>query len=175
MPEPLDEQYLTWIYARIGDVNEKRPSKTYWHLLRLLYCKEFVWLIPNDDNRVEDGRDLRYEFLDDAGLSGNVDPNWMGLGCSVLELLIAMAEHLTFVADGTVRNWFWELLTNLGLSGYTDRGFDEQQVTDIVDRFIWRNYEPDGFGGIFPLKHPHEDQRGVELWYQLNSYVLEVR
>jgi hypothetical protein len=170
---PLDEQYLTWLYARIGDVSEKRPSKTYWSLLRLLYCREFVWLIPNDDNRVEDGRDLRYEFLDEAGLSGDVDPNWMGLGCSVLELIFGVAKRLVFEADGDFQHWVWELLTNLGLSGYTDRGFNERQVEDIVDRFIWRTYEPDGRGGLFPMPGVDEDQRNVEIFYQLCQYILE--
>lgn len=173
MDTPLDEQYLTWLYARIGSVRETRKSRTYWSLLRLLFCKEFVWLIPNDDNRVEDGRDLRYEFLDDAGLSGNVDPSWMGMGCSVLELLFGVAENLTFEADRSIRIWFWELMNNLGLSGFTDKEFDEERVTDIVDNLIWRTYNPDGRGGLFPLKHPPADQRNVEIWYQLCAYILE--
>ena len=173
MLQPLDEQYLTWLYARIGSIKETRPTRTYWSLLRYLYCKEFVWLIPNDDNRVEDGRDLRYEFLDDAGLSGNVDPNWMGLGCSVFELIFGIAKRLTFEAEGSVRTWTWELLTNLGLSGFTDKEFDEERVSDIVDNFIWRTYKPDGEGGLFPMKNPSEDQRNVELWYQLCQYILD--
>lgn len=173
MFEPLDEQYLTWLYARIGAVKETRSTKTYWSLLRQLYCTEFIWLIPNDDNRVEDGRDLRYEFLDDVGLSEDVDPNWMGMGCSVLEMIFGVAKRLSFEADGTPRVWFWELLTNLGLSGYTDKEYDERPIAEIVNRLIWRTYEPDGRGGLFPMKHPPEDQREVEIWYQLCTYILD--
>lgn len=173
MDELLDEQYLTWLYARIGSVKETRKELTYWYLFKLLYTKEFVWLIPNDDNRVEDGRYLRYEFLDEVDVSGNVDPNWMGLGCSVLEMLMGVANRLAFEADKTPQLWFWELLTNLGLSGYTDRSVDERAIEDIVDRLIWRTYKPNGEGGLFPLRHPEEDQRHVEIWYQLSLYIQE--
>lgn len=173
MDAPLDEQYLTWLYARIGVIEETRKSKTYWSLARLLYTTEFVWLVPNDDNRVEDGRDLRYEFLDETGLSGNIDPNWMGMGCSVLEMLMGLSQALAFEDDRTAHRWFWELLTNVGLSGYNDRAFNERAVEEIVSNLIWRNYKPNGEGGLFPLKHPREDQRRVELWYQAQAYLIE--
>ena len=29
-------------------------------------------------------------------------------------------------------------------------------------------------GGLFPLKFVKQDQRFVELWYQLNAYILEM-
>lgn len=173
MSEPLDEQYLSWLYARIGSVRETRQTKTYWSIFRLLYSKEFIWLISNDDNRVEDGRQLRYEFLDETGLSGDVDPNWMGMGCSVLEMIFGVAKRLSFEADRTPLHWFWELLNNLGLSGYTDKEFNRQAIEEIVDNLIWRTYRPDGQGGLFPLRHPGEDQRYIEIWYQLMLYILE--
>jgi len=62
MNEPLDDLYLTWLYSQIGSIKLKQPSRTYWSLFRQLYTKEFVWIIPNDDNRIEDGRDLRFKF-----------------------------------------------------------------------------------------------------------------
>jgi hypothetical protein len=173
MPPSIDEEYLTWLYARIGSVRETRRSKTYWSLFRFLFHKEFIWLIPNDDNRVEDGRYLRYEFLEETGLGSEISPDWMGMGCSVLEMLLALSERLAFQADRTPRHWFWELMNNLSLSGYNDRVFDEERVNTIVDTLIWRTYKPNGLGGLFPLRHPKEDQREVEIWYQLSAYLLE--
>jgi hypothetical protein len=38
---------------------------------------------------------------------------------------------------------------------------------------IHRYYQPNGHGGFFPLENPQDDQRHVELWYQLNEYVME--
>src|SRR5678815_5821071 len=85
-----------------------------------LYIKEFVWIVPNDDNRVADGRDLRYEFVDQSGLD-DVDPGWINLGCSMFELLVGLSRRLSFEADGRVHQWFWRLLNNIGLAGCNDK------------------------------------------------------
>ncbi len=176
MDEPLDELYLHWLYKKIGSVRLKNPARTYWSLARKLYTKEFVWLIPNDDNRAEDGRELRYEFMHDEEIS-YVDDAWMDLGCSMLEMLIALSRRLAFQTEGDPRSWFWHLLDNLGLEHYTDAYFGvmdyEGELDEKLDSVIWRTYEPDGGGGLFPLRHPHEDQRDVELWFQLSAYLLE--
>lgn len=90
---PLDELYFTWLYSQVGSVKDRNPSRSYWKILRKLFTKEFVWIVPNDDNRAEDGRDLRLEFLEEHDIQ-DVDPNWMRLGCSMLELLIGTLLHL---------------------------------------------------------------------------------
>jgi hypothetical protein len=173
MSEPLDEQYLIWLYARIGSVKVTNPSRTYWSLIRQLFTKEFVWIIPNDDNRVEDGRDLRYRFLEENNVE-DIDPNWMGLGCSILELLLGLANRLSFEAEGFSKDWFWELLKNLGLDKYNDAQKNApKKIDEVMDKVIWRTYDFDGRGGLFPLKEPREDQRDVEIWYQLCAYLLE--
>lgn len=118
MTEPLDEKYLVWLYERTGQ-SPSNPRKEYWSLMRQLFTKEFVWIIPNDDNRVEDGRDLRYRFLEEQRIK-KVDPDWMILGCSMLELLIGLANRLEFEGGGLACNWFWQLITNLDLDKYDD-------------------------------------------------------
>lgn len=178
MNAPLDELYLSWLYQQVASVKLKNPSRSYWELIKQLYTKEFVWLIPNDDNRVADGKDLRKEFLVEERLTG-VDPEWMELECSVLEMLITLSRWLTFEADdGEPREWFWHLIANLGLPAdeCNDRVYNDhikENIDSILDRFIWRNYSPSGQGGLFPLQHPSRDQRRVEIWYQLNAYLLE--
>lgn len=170
--EPLDEQYFRWLCSQVTNVRLKNPSRTYWSLLRLLHMKEFVWIIPNDDNRLEDGRDLRIEFIDETHLE--VDQEWMILGCSMLEMLVGLSRRLNFEDDAPTDEWFWRLMDNLGLRDFTDRSnFTEQDVEDVLDDVIWRTYEKNGRGGLFPLRHAHEDQREVELWYQMSEYLLE--
>lgn len=173
MSEPLDELYFRWLYSQVCSVKLKNPSRTYWSLLKLLHTKEFVWIIPNDDNRLEDGRLLRYEFVQEQQL-GEIEQDWLDLGCSMLEMLIALSRRLYFEDDLPADEWFWCMMENLGLHRFTDRlGWSEQDVDDILDEVIWRTYDVDGRGGLFPLKHAHEDQREVELWYQLSAYLLE--
>jgi hypothetical protein len=175
MSKPIDELYLTWLYSQVGDTKIKDSNRTYWKLLRQLYTTEFVWLIPHDDNRIEDGRDLRYEFVDQSKLA-DVDRGWIRLGCSMLELLIALSRQLAFECEGEPRDWFWHLIRNLELQDYNDAQYSyfQTQIAQRLEQVIWRRYEYNGDGGLFPLKDPHEDQRSVELWYQLNAYVLEM-
>lgn len=170
---PLDELYLHWLYSQVGDVNRRSPSRTFWSIFRLLYRKEFVWFIPNDDNRAGDGRALRYEFLSDNHIT-EVDRNWMELGCSFLEMLLGLARRLCFESGGTTADWFWHLMGNLQLDIYRDSvQIPHDEVEDILNTVIFRTYRRDGLGGLFPLKHPRRDQREVELWYQLNAYLME--
>jgi hypothetical protein len=173
MAEPLDELYLRWLYSQVGNDRLRDRRKTHWSLMRLLYTKEFVWLIPNDDNRLEDGRDLRMEFVDELGLE-DLDPNWMTIGCSMLEMLIGLSRRLYFEEESnTIDEWFWELIDNLGMRD-VDIDFDRHGThSERLDRVIWRTYRQDGSGGLFPLRYPEVDQREVELWYQLCAYLLE--
>lgn len=175
MNEPIDELYLKWLYSLIGDVELKSPSRTYWSLVRQLFKTEFVWVVPNDDNRVEDGRDLRYVFVDVTGV--DPDDKWWSLGCSFLEMFVALSHHLEF-EDGRrkANKWFWRLMDNLDLEVYNDKNYTDESfsaINEILERVNFRQYQPDGSGGMFPLEYPTKDQREVEIWYQLNAYLLE--
>lgn len=175
MSATLDDLYLEWLYSQVASVKTRTRSKTYWNLMRQLYRKEFVWTVPNDDNRVNDGRDLRYRFIEDTRIS-DIDPHWFELPCSMLELLMGLAIQLEFEADGTIPNWFWRLLGNLELDQCTDAMYKEAMdcyVDNALDAVIWRTYDRDGRGGLFPLRDAEVDQREVELWYQLSAYLLE--
>lgn len=172
-----DEQYFAWLYSQVCSVRLRSRRKTYYNLLAQLYNTQFVWFVPNDGNRLEDGLELRREFL---GLNGNEDLEWQNLGCSFLEVVIGLCRRLSFEDDyeREPSEWFWILMTNLGLEIFTDEVYDTQNpestVCDILDRVIYRTYNRDGSGGFFPLVHPPSDQRYVELWYQLNAYMLEI-
>lgn len=175
MSAHLDERYFNWLYGQVCSVRSKSPAKSYRNLLHVLYTKEFIWLVPNDDNRVEDGKELRYEFLDQEGIRVEErDQFWLDLGCSFLELLIGVSRRLEFETDRDCASWFWELLENLGLDGLNDKAdLNLDEIDEILERVTWRTYSYDGTGGLFPLEHSTNDQRKVEIWYQLSSYILE--
>lgn len=172
MNQPLDELYLTWLYNLIADSEDTNKSRSFWKLARQLYTKEFIWIIPNDDNRIGDGKFLREEFVDTQELH-DVDPDWMDLECSFLEMLIGVSRRLSFLADGEPYDWFWHLIDNLGIR-YTDRGnYPASVIDEVMNTVIFRLYKYNGSGGLFPLKHPERDQRDVEIWFQLNAYLIE--
>jgi hypothetical protein len=168
----LDEEYLIWLYSQVGSVKDRNRSRTYWNLFRQMHSIEFVWLVPNDDNRVEDGRALRQEWAEEAGILP--DRSWWSRGCSFLEMLIALCRRIAFEADSRADPWFWHILSNLGLLECTDRSnYDQVEVDERIHTVIQRTYDRNGHGGLFPMRHAHKDQRRVELWYQMNAYLLE--
>jgi hypothetical protein len=172
----LDARYLDWLFKQITEeIDQNRNSpRSYWLLAVELFQKEFDWFVPNDDNRVEDGRILREEFFDETAAGS--DREWLEQGCSMLEMLVALSRRCAFETGEEPLNWFWVLMANIGLDAFDDNRFDHDFKLDIdviLDRIIHRTYGADGRGGLFPLSNPTRDQREVEIWYQMASYILE--
>lgn len=179
MDRPLDELYLEWLYEQVAVSRFDDRGLTYWKLFGILYKTEFVWVEANDENRIHDGVALRDRFLEEKGIEpGDVDPDWLDLGCSVLELMVSLAFRMEFeTARGKAHYWFWIFLENIGLSGYSDiRRFTKGQVArieSILNDLVYRNYLPSGQGGFFPLESTRYDQRKREIWYQMSEYIWE--
>lgn len=172
MQEPIEEAYFIWLSSKVVSIDFPTPSLTFWRLLRKLHSIEFVWLMQGDDNRAQDGLDLRQEFLNQSRQSANQE--WMNLGCSVLEMLIGFSRRAEFITDIAAFDWFWTLIDNLGLKELNDAaGEFNQAVEEAIDRFIWRTYQRNGSGGLFPLNNAERDQRKVEIWYQFSEYLID--
>lgn len=170
-----DDLYFEWLYGLVASVRNRNPERSYWRLLRQLYTKQFVWHVANDDNREEDGKELRDEFIFDQDIE-DIEPFWLDLGCSFLEMLIALSRRAAFEAGGEPVEWFWKLMNNLGLRECTDAVYNKniaKGVDEALDRVINRTYERNGAGGLFPLHGACDDQRRVELWYQLSAYIID--
>ena len=170
--EPIESAYFNWLCAKAVYVERPTPSSTYYKLLRQMQNTEFFWSVPMDDNRAADGLDLRREFLNESRYEASQE--WLHLGCSVLEMIIAFTRRAAFVTERSARDWFWQILENLELTDFNDSFFvSEQKVADILDRLIWRTYDYNGQGGMWPLRYPGHDQREVEIWYQFCEYLID--
>jgi hypothetical protein len=173
---PLDDLYLEWLYQQaVGATRNANPAKSFWEMARQLYSTRFEWFISNDDNRAEDGKCLRDEFLVEEDIH-DVDRDWLDLDCSMLEMLIALARRASFDSSGEPGDWFWKFLKTLELDKYSDLRYNtqvRQVIKQTVERVIYRKYERNGDGGLFPLRHANKDQRKVELWEQMSTYLLE--
>lgn len=168
----LDEDYFVWLCRQAGVVRRRARKDNWWKLMRLLHRKEFLWFVPNDDNRAADGKFLRREFLEETG--ADHDHFFLDINCSVLEMLVGVARRLEFMQEDDVTHWFWVLLGHLRLDSYNDSTkLPAEQIDDILDALIWRTYSPTGDGGLFPLKDPSVDQRGVEIWQQMSAFVIQ--
>lgn len=143
-----------------------RPSSRYSRVMKALYQTQFEVVLERDDNRVADCIAARDHFLKRRSMAP----------ISVLEVMIELTNELSFLEDGSPAEWFWELFQNLGLDRFPDAGwraYDSRGVDEIIRRVNRRTYKPSGHGGLFPLSNPTEDQRDVELWYQLNAWLIE--
>lgn len=172
----LDERYLDWLYSKVGSVSNKNPARTYILLAEQMHNTRFNWTVPNDDNRIEDGKDLRQEFLLET--NAECDQEWLERDCSMLEMLIALSRRVEFESAKDTFYWFWKILENLQIRSCTDEAYlEDDRVPMIVDQAIYRvinrTYGSNGEGGMFPLKHSNQDQRKVEIWYQMGAYLLE--
>lgn len=172
--EPFEHMYFNWLCAKVTTFNRQRtPSLTYWDLLRTLQNTEFIWLLSGDDNRAEDGLELRRDFILEADAPD--DPEWRRHPpCSVLEMLIAFAKRAEFQTGDKASQWFWEFIDNLGLKEFNDGyGVTQEEIWEILDPFLWRTYDARGRGGMFPIDHTNGDQREVEIWYQFCHYLSD--
>lgn len=165
-------EYFDWLVSFIGGCG--RYSK----LFNKLNSVPFVYLMAIDGNRAEDGIALRSRFEDQKGYpKGYFVSEYGSLPCSVLEMMIALCIRCEEDIMGNdiygdrTGYWFYQMLKNLGLDGMTDSNYDDSTVDYILDRFLYRQYSPDGTGGLFKINNPNVDCRSMEIWMQLNWYL----
>ncbi len=166
--------YFEWMYDLMC---QGRFAKgiTYRQLFTFLHDTEFIYFVPYDENRAEDGVALRYRFC----LFHNCEDLEYCLdgSCSVLEMMVALAIRCEerIMADpekgDRTAQWFWNMINSLGLSSMTDYNFNEWLVNDVITRFLKREYDPDGRGGLFTIKRWNRDARDTEIWRQLLAYL----
>ena len=66
------------------------------------------------------------------------------------------------------------MLENLSLAALCDAvSFDPIEVEEVLEHFMWRQYPPNGDGGLFPLNNMEADQREQEIWHQFCDYLVD--
>lgn len=174
----VSNEYFEWLFKSVCE--DRFPSNkenSFRKLLEQLHDTEFIFIIPKDENRAEDGISLRDHYIYDYKLPLNT-LDYLDGPCSVLEMMVALAERCEeFMDDPLIGDrtgqWFWGMITNLGLGSMVDSRYDELFVDDVITRFLNREYEPDGRGGLFTIKYCDYDLRDVEIWYQLCWFLNE--
>lgn len=176
MHRDIENEYFNWLcHIVCGD--DRFRLKSYCNLLNVLYDREFVWYIPNDENRAEEGITLRSRFACDIGYDQNEIFICMSGPCTVLEMMVALAirceENIMDdpeIGDRTTQ-WFWGMVCSLGLLDMCDGYFNINNVDHILDIFLDRQYSRTGEGGLFTIKNCTSDLRDIEIWHQLCWYL----
>jgi hypothetical protein len=169
----VNDEYFEWL-CELVDSSRFSKSVSYRKLLARLHNIEFTWFVPYDDNRADDGIQLRRRFglhREDMTL-----PRYISGPCSVLEMMVALAVRCETIMDNALfgdrtGQWFWGMIRNLELGSMNDSRFDRDYVDKVITRLLNREYEPDGRGGLFTVKHCTRDMRTVEIWCQLSWYL----
>lgn len=173
--ENLQERYFQWICC----IALSKDSIHYQSLLRYLYNKPYRYTHPRDANREADGIELRYRFAYSMGVApAEVACELDDKPCSMLEMMIALAIRCeenfmrNFEIGDRTYEWFQDMIYSLQIA-QNDFVFNERYVDQAVERFLNRDYAPDGLGSLFHLKHPYGDMRQVEIWDQAMWWISE--
>ena len=134
-----------------------------------------------DANRAEDGIDLRYLFGDTNGHDPRLIAAYLdNHPSSVLEVMVALVRRceVDIMSDPDIgdrtSDWFWAMISNLGLQHMNNNNYDEKSTNYKIQRFLDRNYRSDGKGGLFAIKNCEKDLREVEIWYQMCLYLDDI-
>ena len=177
LTERVNNDYFEWLCGLIDSERFATPV-SYDSLLAHLHNIEFTWIIPRDDNRADDGIQLRRRF---ALAHHNIElADYIFGPCSVLEMMVALANRCeeSIMDDDSMGDrtgqWFWGMIHSLGLTPMTDRSFNRDFVDEVIARLLNRNYAPDGKGGLFTVRNCEYDMRTVEIWCQLSWYLASI-
>ena len=178
----MEEEYYEFLLSFLGEDENQLPSvSSSYHLLWKLHHTEFRYSALMDRNRDMDGREWRNRY------GGELPPAFLKRPASVLEVLLGLADRMAFELDDEdgLAQYFWEMLDNLGID-FTDYEFAEgiatdRQVDKTLHRWMSRQYDDYGRGGIFPLQfvpefdgvNEFQNQNRLELWYQMQLYITE--
>lgn len=177
-------EYENWLTSQVGTTYKNR---NYILLLQKLHQIDFYHYVQFDENREGDGLALREEFVDlifDEVYDRNRALDVLDNTCSMLEMMIGLSrrmEHVLYdISDSTISDCFWELADNAGYTEFDDYNYSNNNGSLEIDKLtgfiLEREYDKYGMGGFFPLPQIHlevEDQRKVELWYQMHTYIQQ--
>ena len=140
-------------------------------LLLTLWNTGYIFNYDIDKDRNLDGLSLRARYVEETG-DYEVPVTDDLSACNCLEALTAIACRCDLISgDPEVENvskWFRILIDNL-----VGPGASVNDISLALNRWMNRQYAPNGRGGLFPLRNPAHDQRFIPTWNQMCSYLSE--
>ena len=176
--EHIINTYFDWLVSIVSDERFGK-NVSYRKLLMQLHRINFRWSIEDDSSRANDGVSLRWRFAQMTGRERyyNEVSQCLAGPCTVFEMLVALAIKCeeTIMDDprygDRTGQWFWKMITNLGLSTMYNNNYDKKVVNIVIEKFLDREYEPHGEGGLFVIGNCKEDLRTISIWTQLCWYI----
>lgn len=176
--EQIRNEYFEYLYQIVcGD--EELATVTWRQLLWHLFNTPFrISYIIRDEDRAINAKLLRFYFGEDYHYNPNtVNPLLDELEVSVLEVMVDLSLRIernimaSMEFGDRTSYWFWCMVDSLGLNGMIDGEYDPEFVDIVLERFMDREYEPNGKGSLFYIPTTTKDLRKIEIWYQACEYL----
>ena len=177
----LVETYFEWLKS--DAFSERSERREYEGVLRVLHDIPFYWTMWLDSNRAGDALSYRQmDFLSTQKDLDRLDQAWLhdwSLGApSVLEVMLGMARRWNYYFEGSVPFYFAHMFLAMGFDRFPGRVLrpESQEAVRIkCDEWLSRQFNPNGDGSPFPIKHALEvvDFRTVDMYGQMNAYSAE--
>lgn len=166
----MNDRYFDWLVDLVNADDLLR-------LCEIMDGLDFTWTIPLDENIMYHAFELRDMYADETGCESGRHY----ISCSLFEAIVGLAYKcdMDVMYEPSIGHrysmWFHFFLENLfdGKLRNAEAFMDEDEIIDICVRFMNRDYERDGSGGMFPIKHDRRDQRRIHLWLQMNMWLVE--
>lgn len=170
--------YFDWMCQLVCSDQFSDRILSHRKLLKKLHEINFIYLMDMDGNRYEDGIDLRYRFCYEKGYDPAMIAAYIDISdCSVFEMMVALSLRCEEqIMDNPQKGnrlgvWFWNMLESLNLCSMDDINFDSAYIDRVISKFMYRDYDTNGKGGLFTINNCDVDMRSVDIWTQMCWYL----
>lgn len=179
----MRHEYFEWLVSKVTSpaVPDDAQARIVLQVLRDIRIQGLP--MADDAPRLEDGKQLRTNFVDETGMTVRsykdaLEPD-SGF-CTVLELLVALSMRMDDIMrdpldpSSSIPSWFWGMVsTMVGQSFYPCSywAFSIDASTPVVVaestmKFLGRQYDPTGHNGNIFIDMSGIDLRAIDIWEQ---------
>lgn len=135
--------YTSWLIKR-GCFENYSELASVWDEL------DFVWYIPEDEDKAIQALRMRDEYCYETGM-----PSPRQAPASFLEVFVSITDTLTAMLYQDRESFTKSILLNLGARSFSDDGRLPSEIHEealiIAERVMYRTYSRNGTGGLFRI------------------------
>lgn len=135
--------YTSWLIQR-GCLENYTELASVWDEL------DFVWYIPEDEDKAIQALRMRDEYCYETGA-----PSPRQAPASFLEVFVSITDTLTAMLYQDRESFTKSILLNVGARSFSDDGRPPSEIHEealsIAERVMYRTYSRNGTGGLFRI------------------------
>lgn len=135
--------YTSWLIKR-GCLENYSELASVWDAL------DFVWYIPEDEDKAIQALRMRDEYCYETGM-----PSPRQAPASFLEVFVSITDTLTAMLYRDRESFTKSIMLNVGARSYSDDMCPPsdiyEEALNIAERVMYRTYSRNGTGGLFRI------------------------